>query len=311
MQRNGGIAMAANTSLANASSGGVGRLKIAEGGTVLPQSRVFMRYNHFAGAQAGQRDQLNRFTPGFEWAFGSGLLSLEVRAPFATDAHTTSVLRADGLSNGSKTRFGNLSLYGKALLYSNDTLAVSGGLGLSLPTADDIQVRLADGTELLEVENQAVHLQPFLGALYTPNDRWFAQGFLQQDTAVSGNRVSLNWDGNGLRRVGTLDDPNHLFFDLGLGYWLYRSSSARGLTGVVPMVELHHAAALGKGNLVGQGAIEVGNSRGTQSQTSALAGTTFEFGQTSQLTVGYAAPLGGGSDRQYNGALQVMLNRAL
>ncbi|MCU0719362.1 MAG: hypothetical protein MUC83_06645 [Pirellula sp.] len=40
-----------NTALADATSGGVGRMKIAEGGTVLPQDRNFFRYNYLTGVR--------------------------------------------------------------------------------------------------------------------------------------------------------------------------------------------------------------------------------------------------------------------
>lgn len=122
---------------------------------------------------------LNRYTPGFEKTFLDRMMSAELRAPFVTNTTTSSVLNGGGFSNGDDTRFGNLSVYLKTMLLNRDQLAISGGLGVVLPTASDIRVAYADGTPLLNVANDSARLQPFLGALYTPNDRWFAQGFFQ------------------------------------------------------------------------------------------------------------------------------------
>ena len=65
------------------------------------------------------------------------------------------------------------------------------------------------------------------------------------------------------------------------------------------------------GDVVSGGPYQVGNFGGTSSLTNLVVGSTFEFAQQSQLTVGYTTPVGGGSDRQYNGGLQVFYNRTL
>lgn len=300
-----------NARLADASSGGVGRSKIAEGGTILPQDRVFFRYSYFDNVRYANGVGLNRYTPGFEKSFFDHLVSLELRAPFATNTTTSSTLDGDSFSNGSDTRFGNLTLYAKALLIQREHLAVSGGLGVLLPTASDVNVNYANGTSLLKVENNSVRLQPFLGGLYTPSERWYAQGFVQYDVAANGNRVLINSAGNGLAKAGTLTDSSNLYFDGGLGYWAYRSQATHGLTGVIPTVEIHQNLALQAGDVVSGGPFQVGNFGGTSSLTNLVVGSTFEFAQRSQLTVGYTTPVGGGSDRQYNGGLQVFYNRTL
>lgn len=299
-----------NTVLADATSGGVGRMKVSEGGTVLPQDRVFFRYNYLSGVGSpGSRSQLNRFVPGFERSFMSGLFSLELRAPFATDATTTSSLGPENaITNGEHTRFGNLSLYLKTLLLENESFALSGGLGMTLPTASDIEVDSTDGTPLLRVANESVRLQPFLGALYTPTDRWFIQSFLQIDTAANGNSVSINSAGSGLTEIGRLTDSTNLFFDIGLGAWIYHNDASRGLTGIIPMVELHQNTSFQEGDLLAAGPFQVTNSHGTSSLTNFSAGTTFEFGQQTKVTAAYLGPIGGGSDRQYHGGLQLFVS---
>ncbi|MDZ4851879.1 MAG: hypothetical protein SGI77_21530 [Pirellulaceae bacterium] len=301
-----------NTALADASSGGIGRLKIAEGGSVLPTNRVFFRYSNIHNvAFTNSGRSLNRFVPGFERTLYNGLMSIELRAPFATDATTTSTLDSNSFSNGNDTRFGNLTLYLKALLYQSERLAITGGTGLALPTASDIRVNYANGASLLNIQNESTHIQPFLGMLYTPNSRFYAQGFLQYDVTASGNSVAINSTGSGLQRAGVLTDPNHLFIDAGAGYWLYRSNACSGLTGIIPTVEVHQTSSTQDGDIVSAGPFQVGNFSGSTSITSLVAGTTFEFGRRSQLTAGYATPIGGGADQQYDGAFQFFYNRLL
>ncbi|MCU0720277.1 MAG: hypothetical protein MUC83_11280, partial [Pirellula sp.] len=298
-----------NASLADSTSGGVGRMKIAEGGTVLPQDRIFFRYNYLTGVRYGNsRSELNRIVTGFERSMLDGLFSLELRAPFATDAITSSSVDSSSVTNGEHTRFGNLTLNLKTLLLEREHFALSGGLGIGLPSASDVTVNFADGSPLLRVANESVRLQPFLGYLLTPSDKWFMQSFLQLDTAANGNTVSINPNGTGLVETGKLTDSTNLFLDVGLGYWLYRSNSNSGLTGVVPMLELHHNMAVQAPDVLTSGPYQVTNDNGASSLTNIVIGNTLEFNQRANLTTAYTTPLGGGTSRQYNGSFQVFLS---
>ncbi len=109
-----------------------------------------------------------------------------------------------GRFGGHNVEFGNVALFGKMLLYATDAVAFSGGVGVTLPTADDVNVRLANGTSLVRVANQSVHLKPYFSGLYTPNDRFFAQGFLEVDTDLNGNATFAN-TGTGLTPIGRLN----------------------------------------------------------------------------------------------------------
>ncbi len=298
-----------NTSLADVSSGGVGRLKIADNGVVIPQDRVFFQYGNIHNTKYSVGSpNLNRFVPGFERTFMDRLLSVELRAPFATDAVTGYTVTGNTITNGTITRFGNLGLNLKGLLVDDGQLAVSGGLGISLPTASDTRINYANGTELLNISSNSVHLQPFLGALYTPSRQLFLQAFIQYDIAANGNKVAIN-SGTGLNSAGVLTDANHLLFDAAMGYWLYRNDRARGLTGIVPMLEVHQTVATSDGDIVSSGAFQVGNFNGNRSTTSLVAGSTFEFGTRTQLSAGFATSLGG--VRDFDGAFQVQLNHLL
>lgn len=299
-----------NTNIADATSGGVGRLKISEGGVVLPTDRVFLRYSYIDNVSYGSESAgLNRFVAGFEKVFANGLYSFELRAPLATDSISSSTLDADRFSSTNDARFGNLTMYAKALLINRAQFALSGGLGLALPTAEGTNVNYVNGTPLLRIENESVHVQPFLGMLYTPTSRLFAQAFVQYDATASGNTIMLDATGAGLSRVGTLTDANQLFVDAAVGYWVYKSDARSGLTGVVPMLEIHQNTAVQNGDVIASGPFQIGNFDGNSSFTSLTVGTTIEFAKRSQCTIGYSAAVGGGQDRMMDGTLQVLLNR--
>ena len=301
-----------DTALADAASGGVGRMKISEAGTVLPQDRFFFRYSYLDNVRFSHGGQhLNRYLPGFEKALLNGLASIEVRTPFAANTATVSTLNGDAFTNDSQTRFGNLTTYLKGLLLNNGVLAVSGGLGVVAPTASDIRVSYADGTPLLEVANRGVRLQPFLGTLFTPSNRIFVHSFFQHDVAASGNPVFLNSLGTGLSQAGVLTDAPMMFFDVGAGYWLYRDNAGKGLTGIVPMLELHQNLGLRTGDTVSGGPFQVGDFTGNTSLTNLVVATTLEFGLRTQLTAAYVGPIGGGVDRQFDGAMTLMLNQTM
>lgn len=296
--------VAVNLLLPQITGGGVGRLKIAEGGSVLPEDRVYFRYSYIddVATKSGGAG-LSRFTPGIERTFGDGLFSFELRAPFAgtVSSVTTNGTQSFGSSNAE---IGNMAMYLKALLYHSSDCVISGGIGLEVPTADDIRVTIG-GTPLLEVANDDVHIQPFLGALRYWNDDWFTHGFLQFDFAAGENDIRIN-NGAGLSDAGAMSDSNYVFADIGLGYWLYRGNTRSGLTGVIPTVELHHTSGIGGGGTATVAANSLQIPDGT-SQTNIVAGTTLEFSQISHLTIGYAGELD--DDELADGAFRLMFSR--
>ena len=298
-----------DTAIADASSGGVGRMKIAEGGTVLPQDRLFFRYSYLDQVRyANSGIGLNRYVPGFEKTFLDGLVSLELRAPFVSQTAAMSTVDGDSIASTSDAAFGNLTLYPKVLLYNNARVAISSGLGIVLPTADDISANFSDGTPLMRISNDSTRLQPFVGGLFTPSERLFVHSFFQCDTETTGNSVRINPTGNGLESVGTINDGTNLFVDAGVGYWVYQSDRQRGLTGIIPTLELHQNIALGGGDVIAAGPFTVGNFSGRSSLTNIVAGVTFEMNQRSHLVASYVGPVGGGSDRAFDGGVQVMFN---
>jgi hypothetical protein len=285
--------------LAAAPGASVGRLKLTENGSIIPQDRFFVNYSYFNDARIYDGVDVHRITPGFEKTIFGDDISVEVRFPFA-DTASSNVNTTIG-PNKSVTEFGNMSVWLKAVIAENCHFVVSTGLGLTLPTADDYV--LFDGATELVVENQSVHFLPFIGAQYTPDDRWFAQGMIQFDIDSNGNDVLVGTPG-ALTSIGDARDNAYMFVDLSVGYWIYKAHSRSAtIQGVAPILEIHHNTTLDNGDAIEAIGLAA---PGSTSVTNAVFGLTTQMSDNKNLTLGYATPIGG--DSQFDGELRVFFN---
>lgn len=278
----------------------VGRQKISENSSPLPRDRVFLNYSYFDNTPLtrGGTD-VHRFTPGFEKTFLDGNASIEVRLPFASTLDSS--VRVPTRTGEHEAELGNLTAYLKALLYDTPTFALSAGLGMTLPTADDARF-LDAGTVLVKFDNESYHLLPFLGALYTPDERIFLQSFLQFDFDTNGNGVNVLGDG-----TGTLQDSTLVYFDVALGYWMYENFRGPGrIAGIATIFEVHYNGSVDGGDDFSAGGFSFGTGDNLD-LVNAVFGLTTAFRNDSQLTLGYTLPVAG-SDQQFDGELRVMYN---
>lgn len=293
----------------SAGSGGlvVGRQKIAENTSPIPQDRIFWNYSYFENVPIFREGvNISRNTPGFERTFFDGNASFEMRFPFA--ATLDSNIALNGMTNTNELEFGNIVTTLKALIHSSDNLGVSVGTSVSLPTADDLTFQLL-GNDVVRVENESVHLLPFLGALYTPNDRFFAQGFLQFDFDANGNPVLINVPGLGMTMAGRANDTSFLYADIGVGYWIVRDDSPNKLiNGIAPTIELHYNKSLQETDVVTMGNTVVGNFSDNVELLNAVFGVTFNLAGNSSLGVAYVTPIGSGADQQFDGEMRATFN---
>lgn len=287
--------------------GAVGRVKIAENNSPIPRDRIYFNYSLFHNVPLTSRDpDVNRYTPGFEKTFWNGNGSVELRVPFASTLDSN--ITAGAVTNGNNTEFGNATGILKLLLWSNDNWAFAGGLGVSAPTADDVVVSLPNGRPLIAIDNDAFHLQPYMGVLWTPSDRFFAQGFAEVDVDIDGNPVWADLQGLGLERMGRLKDATLMIADLGIGYWIYRSNSSQRVTGVAPVWELHYNRSLEDQDVLRQGNFVIGNANQEVDVLNTTIGLNLEFFNYALITAGYTAPLSDADDRQFDGEFRVMCN---
>jgi hypothetical protein len=307
-----GVQSRLNVVLPNAGASGaglVGRSKIADNTSPMPRDRVFFDYSAFGDVPLTMNGvNVNRFSPGFEKTFFDGSTSVEMRFPFAGTLNSTII--ADGNTSTSSVLFGDMSITGKALLYTDDDLAVSAGLQIAVPTADTLDVRLSNGLELVRITNDTVYLMPFLGALYTPDDRFFTQGFLQFDAPANTNRVFVNNSLNNspLSSAGTIRDVPFVYVDIGSGYWLYRNDEENGVTGFSTTLELHYNSTLATTNTVNSGFYRIGSAFHGVDMLNLVVGGHLYFNRNTSLTVGYAFPVGNSVDQMFTGELRAFLN---
>lgn len=211
------------------------RLNISENNTAIPIDRGYFSYRHFHNAvnvrlfQFVDKFDTDRYTLGYERTFLDGMASVEIRAPFEarlrSDFVSGIVVDPPGpegiadlvvpIGSGGETQLeaGNLSIIIKAKLIERERFILSGGLGVTAPTAPDVETGLAlvgfpevsftnvpgilaqsAGSSFFEFENEIVYLSPFLAWAHAgEGGKWFHQGFLQVEAAA--NRASFTGAG--------------------------------------------------------------------------------------------------------------------
>lgn len=290
--------------------------KIVENNSPIPTDRVFFNYHHFANALEtfdGPVLNLDRFNFGVEKTFWDENWSVELRVPFARGLDAMQVVGQEAGLEG--TEFGNLAMAVKAILLQGRSSTLSAGLGIVFPTGSDSEVFFDDGSgdlfPLASVENEAVHLQPFLGYLWTPNDRLFAQFYTQLDFDANGNTTQIR----GVE--GRLQDQSLLFLDMNIGYWAYRNPNARFVKAVAPVIELHYSTTMESPDAAPAGddgitpedyeIATITNPAFRQDLLNLTGGLHFRLFRSSLLTVAGGVPLRDNLDRDFDAEFTVQM----
>lgn len=290
-------------------AGGDRRFKISENYSPFPIDRVFFNYNHFHRALEtadGREANLNRATFGVEKTFLDQWWSYEFRLPFASGLNNDQVVSstADNVS----TEFGNIAMALKRLVSTSDTTAVSAGLGIVLPSGANGNLYDSSGTLIVTTFNDAVYLQPFLGLWYTPTDRFFAQFNVQADFDVRGNRIDFVQVGNGPE--GTVQDQALLFLDGSIGYWIFRDPYADSfITGLAPIIELHHNTTIEDPDQLRSGPDEVTNPNRRLDVLNLTGALRLELAGVSYLTFFGVAPLRDNEEKLFDAEFGVQYTR--
>ncbi len=258
-----------------------GVLKASEGNQTLPRNRVFFQYAFFDQVGLHQGAGASRFMPGFERTLFDGLCSIEMRFPFTSAMTDSMVVSPGGIGGGTDLQWGNVTAFLKVLMNRTNSFAWSCGVAASVPTADNLEIQLSDGTPWLALKNEAVHVGPFLSALYAPNDRFFLQTFGQLDFSTNGNPLLLNLDGASLVQAGSLTDTAYAFIDAQVGYWVNSPSTSRHPLAL--LAEFHYNAALNNSDVIQTGGFQVGAASADANTLNLTAGASLQLGQQSRV----------------------------
>lgn len=323
-------------------AGGARRVKIAENNSAIPADRLIYMHNHFRDAIEGDvfqfpladddnvtsfpflaqkksRRSVSRSTVGFEKTFFDGQASVEVRLPI--NHRRLEMKSADLESDGGNV--GNLAVIVKRILFENDSIIVSGGTGVDVPTGDSAHGRVADVA--FQLENDAVHIMPFLMAAGT-NNNYFWQAAAQLDVPIGGNEVIVDvdddpdlfdsFDQDFFRptSLGDLDEQVLLFISASGGVWIFENPDATILSGIAGVAELHYTKTLEPSREIravtghNDDVFNFRSSNGQLDVVNATFGlhTLFSNGATARF--GLAFPLRRGDNRLFDAEAQFQVN---
>lgn len=265
------------------------RANLAENNSPLPRSRVYARYNHFHNINkvaifpdsfpdGVNQLHIDRVTFGGEIAFLDDRMSFEARVPIARQL-TSDVVLYDYQGNYNlplddyRTELLNLQFILKGILLERETFVVSGGLGVNVPTAQDVHLQIRVDDDEFEVEipgvgyvgdiavkadifgrvqNSTVNVSPFLASLWTPTPRFFTQGFIQLDVPLNTSKTvvsgTIGDPGPGQIIIpadrGALHQQTLLRMNAGGGYWVWQRPERSFFQGVAGILEFHYTTAL-------------------------------------------------------------------
>jgi hypothetical protein len=294
--------------------GGGRSFKIGENNKPIPMDRIYFNYNGYVnavtlasapfGPPVPNDTNLNQYTFGFEKTFLDGFWSLDVRMPLMDGFQDSS----PGFAIDSG-RYGNLAAYLKHLVYQDDELAIAYGCGIGLPTGSNLDVFV--DTNRVTIQNDAVHLLPYVGFFDQFAEDWFLQGFFGLDFATTGNDVVVGPPGT---NVGRFNEQNLAHADLSLGRWLYRNPDAMYGQGLAAVFELHYTTTIQDSDSVAlrtnRGGIgTLTNSANRIDLLNLTAGLHWQITEVSNFRVGCAVPLRAEPDRAFDAEIQASFNR--
>ena len=226
------------------------RLNIAEANSPLPLDRTYVSYRHFHNVTGVRvltlfdRDyNVDQYTLGSERTFCDGMCSVEMRLPierrltsnFGSIVNTlVDPAIVEPFQSGRQNELGNVAGILKVLMYEDCNLAVSAGMGVTVPTARDFtygyflnntfEFDLIDPVGIpelyreledfgIEIQNETVYLAPFISWVSKPTSRFFHQGFIQVEVAANPSNVRARGSGQ-IDFVDTTDPNNPLFIPI-------------------------------------------------------------------------------------------------
>lgn len=282
------------------------KFKITENTSPIPRDRLYYNFHYFDNAFAASIGGVNsdidvrRHELGVEKTFWCGLASIEVMVPFSNTIKSELDASDADLTD---TEFGNVNVALKGILYQDCCgKTLSAGLGVDIPTADD--VTFTDGSFFFELENEVFTLSPFVGwQVARPCCNLFTQGFVQLNVPLSDNPITAD-DGSGAFER-SVDDLLRVNIDVSVGYWLRHDCCGNGLALIG---ELHYTRSLEDEEIVLDPSDNVLFQQDEIEILNATAGVTMVHGCW-DVTPAIVVPLLDDPDRFFDWEAAVYVNR--
>ena len=190
----------------------ISRPNVAEHFNASVQNRIWADYRHWNNAVSfnQQSRAVDQYSFGLEKKIGRRN-SIELRVPLLYQYESTQ-------SSGTGTaavELGNTSVFAKRVLKHGTRWTFSGGVGASLPTAENWR----QGTDVLK--NDAYYLVSFLGAQWHPTCSTFGHIIVQSDMPIEKNELI-----SGSERV-KVDGQQVIRTGVQLGHWIYRADHGK------------------------------------------------------------------------------------
>jgi hypothetical protein len=281
----------------------VRRVKIAENFSPEVRDRAFFNYSFFNDAFGGLGD-VSRYILGFEKILVDDLVSFEARLPLAGTYGSGQALDS---AASRDFELGNAAFILKGVLLRSDRMIWSGGLGVGVPLASDTVITRG-GQNIVVIENEAVHLLPFMGLLLRKNRDTAFQGYAQVDVATNGDPIFADLTGGPLPRIGKFNDSTLLHLDAAVNHVLYRNRRGRMLRELIGNAELHYTGTLQDSDFVSSGGLTYTNLKRNFNIVNATVGMHMAIANHWVVSPGMSVPLRDGLDEQFDYEAILQLN---
>ncbi len=272
--------------LASAVVPSVRGFKIGENQSPQPQDRVFFTFDYFSDLNGALNRRFEspvnnltayRYIFGFEKTFDQGFGSFGFRLPLDQLSANSTISGNFPKPGGTSTSLNDLSLFTKYVLKVDPATGslLSVGLEATLPTGPS---QFAGAKYIQGI--QSTEIQPFLGYLLIRN-RYYLHGFLS------------------LSVPSTVRDVTMVYNDLGIGYFVYRSTDPdSALTSIAPTFEVHVNSPLTHRDWFNANDVS-----GTADVVDLTYGVNATFFKQSVITLGMVTPVTGPRPFNYEAIL--------
>jgi len=295
--------------------------KICENNSVIPRDRLGFHFASLQDVRIGDQggEEIDRSLQEYRFLLEKTFLQENVSLELIVPVHFTSQSKISttdefGRSPLADGAFGDLAFGLKALLWEGNGRAFSAGLRIEAPTAPDISISEVPPGVVSHFDMDSWYFTPWIGAQWTPGNRWFASAF------GSYRMDSGPIDISTVTRDVSIRQPNYLSVDVALGRWIVQRPCRRGITSLAPTLEMHYTTTTTRGTVFDPGfqnVYDTGRRYGKTDYLNLTAGMNGTINEDWQFALGVVAPLrtsttdGQGdfdTDRNFDWAIMLNIN---